>query len=110
MKKEQLNQFVQDFLLRLSLPEIKADRLFIIATIGLIGSGRSTVAKMFAEKLQGAVLVKSDSARYLLKEKGLSWGENVRQILKGVAIDLLGNGYGIILDGNAADEEDRKNI
>lgn len=92
------------------MPTEKADRPFVVATIGLIGSGRSTVAKIFAEKLKGAVLVKSDSARYLLKEAGLPWGDNVRQILKGVAVDLLGKDYGIVFDGNAADEEDRNNI
>lgn len=101
---------VQDFLSKVRLPEVKADKLFIVAMIGLIGSGRTTVAEMFAEKLKGAVLVKSDSARYLLKEINLPWGENVRQILKGVAVDLLGRGYGVVFDGNAADEEDRKNI
>lgn len=110
MEQEQLNQIVQDFLSRLKLPEAKADKRFVVASIGLIGSGRTTVAKMFVEKLKGTILVRSDSARYLLKEKGLPWGDNVRQILKGVAVDLLGRGYGVVFDGNAADEEDRKNI
>lgn len=110
MEQKPLNQFVSDFISRLRLPGVKAGRSFVVATIGLPGSGRSTVAKMFAEKLQGAVLVRSNSARYLLKEASLLWGENVRQILKGVAIDLLGKGYGVVFDGNAADEEDRRNI
>ena len=101
---------VQDFLSRLHLPESKADRPFIMATIGLIGSGRTTVAKLMTEKLQGAVLVRSDSARFLLKKKEMPWGDNVRQILKGVVTDLLKRGYGVVFDGNAADEEDRKNI
>lgn len=110
MDQEILQQLTQDFLSRLKLPVKKVDKPFIVATIGLIGSGRTTVAQMVVEKLKGAVLVKSDSARYLLKETGLPWGDNVRQILKGVAIDLLGRGYGVVFDGNAADEEDRKNI
>lgn len=110
MDQEKLQQLTQDFLSRLKWPAEKADRPFIVATIGLIGSGRSTVAKMAAERLKGAVLVQSDSARYLLKESGLPWGDNVRQILKEVAVDLLGRGYGVVFDGNVADEEDRKNI
>ncbi|MEK7121600.1 MAG: ATP-binding protein [Patescibacteria group bacterium] len=110
MEQEQLNQIVQDFLSRLSLPETKADKPFVVAMIGLIGSGRTMVAKMFVEKLKGAVLIKSDSARYLLKEADLPWGDNVRQILKGVATDLLNREYGVVFDGNATDEEDRKNI
>ena len=110
MEQEQFQQLVQNFLSRLKLPDEKVQKPFIVATIGLIGSGRSTVAKLTAEKLKGAALVRSDSARYLLKEAGLPWGENVRQILKGVAINLLGKGYGVVFDGNAADEEDRKNV
>lgn len=101
---------VQDFLSRLSLPEIKAVKPFIVATIGLVGSGRTTVARMLAEKLNGAVLVQANSARFLLKEAGLPWGENVRQVLKGVATDLLKRDYGIVFDGNASDAEDRDNI
>lgn len=110
MEQEQVDQIVRDFLSRLKLPTEKAAKPFVVATIGLIGSGRTTVAKMFTEKLEGAVLVKSDSARYLLKESGLPWGDNVCQILKAVAIDLLGKGYGVVFDGNAADEKDRENI
>lgn len=110
MEQERLQQLTQDFLSRLKLPAGKANKPFIIAIIGLIGSGRSTVAKMFAEKLGGAVLVKSNSARCLLKESDLPWGDNVRQVLKGVVVDLLGRGYGVVFDGNAADEEGRKNI
>ncbi len=110
MEKEQVSQMVQDFLSRLSLPETKADKLFIVATIGLVGSGRTTVARILAEKLNGAVLVQANSARFLLKEAGLPWGENVRQVLKGVATDLLKRDYGIVFDGNASDAEDRDNI
>jgi len=110
MEQEKFQQLVQDFLSRLELPAEQTAKPLIIATIGLIGSGRSTVTKMVAAKLKGAVLIKSDSARYLLKEAGLPWGDNVKQILKGVAVELLGKGYGVVFDGNAADEEDRKNI
>lgn len=110
MEQERLAKLVQNFLSKLKLPAEKTVKPFIVAILGLIGSGRTTVAKIFIKGLQGAVLIKSDSARYLLKETGLPWGENVRQILKDVAIDLLGQGYGVVFDGNAADEEDKKNI
>lgn len=110
MEQEQLDQLVQDFLSRVHLLEIKTSKPFIVATIGLVGSGRTTVAKILVEKLTGATLVQANSARFLLKEVGLPWGENVRQILKGVAIDLLNRGYSVVFDGNASDAEDRKNI
>ena len=78
MDQEQLNKLVADFLSKLRLPAEKAEKPFVVAVIGLVGSGRSTVAKVVEEKLKGAVLVKSDSARYLLKEANLPWGDNVR--------------------------------
>lgn len=109
-KQEIISKLAKDFLSRLSLPAQKADSPFIIATIGLVGSGRTTVAKIITEQVNGAVLVQANSARFLLKEAGLPWGENVRQILKQVSKDLLAKGYGIIFDGNASDEDDRKNI
>jgi len=110
MTNEKLQELSQDFLSRLALPEAKADKPFIIATIGLVGSGRTTVAQKIVERLKGAVLVSSNSARYLLKQANLPWGENVRQILKAVTLELMNKGYGVVFDGNAADEEDRKNI
>lgn len=107
-----MQQITEDFLKRVevSLPSAKASAPFIVAMIGVPGSGRTTVAKMLVAKSQGAVLVSSNSARYLLRESGMSWGENVKQVLKHAASELLKKGYGVVFDGNAADEEDRKNI
>lgn len=110
MTDKELQEFSQDFLSRLTLPEAKANKPFIVATIGLVGSGRTTVAEKIVERLKGAVLASSNSTRYLLKQAGMPWGENVRQILKVVAVELLNRGYGVVFDGNAADEKDRKNI
>lgn len=107
-----MQKIARDFLARIEgkLPQEKAARPFVVATIGLPGSGRTTVARKIAEALPRAVLVQANSARYLLKEAALPWGENVRQVLKIVAKDLLSKSYGVVFDGNAADEEDRKNI
>lgn len=110
--EKNLQKIAQDFLARIEdkLPKGKAVRPFVIAMIGMPGSGRGMVAKRIVSFLTGAVLVSSNSARYLLKEVGLPWGENVRQVLRGVATELLGRGYGVVFDGNAADEKDRENI
>lgn len=110
--EQKLQQISGDFLTRIepNLPVEKTERSFVVAMIGLIGSGRTTVAKMLAVKIRGVVLIQSNSARYLLKEAGMSWGENVRWVLKVVAKDLLARGYSVVFDVNAADEKDRKNI
>ncbi len=109
---EKLQKIADDFLARISqkLPGLKPAQLFVVATIGLPGSGRTTIAEMLVEQLGGSVLLSSNSARYLLKEAGMGWAENVRQILKYTGQRLLTDGYGVVFDGNAADEQDRKNI
>lgn len=109
---EKLQKIADDFLAKIgkNLPSEKPVRPFVVAMIGLPGSGRSTVAGILIEKLAGSALLSSNSARYLLKEAGMNWGENVRQILKYAGQKLLADGYSLVFDGNVSDEQDRKNI
>lgn len=108
--QEILDNITKDFLSRLELPGEKVNSPFIIATIGLVGSGRTTVARRIVQRISGTVLLQANSVRYLLREAGLSWGENVRQILKLAAEKILSDGYGVVFDGNASDNDDQKNI
>lgn len=108
--QEKLDELSQQFIAKLGLPEQKPARPFVVAIIGLVGSGRTTAAKQIAANIPGAVLVQANSVRFLLKQIALPWGQNVREILKQVGQNLLKQGYGVIFDGNAADEADRKNI
>lgn len=112
MVDEKLQKVADDFLARISqkLPGVKPAQPFVVATIGLPGSGRTTVAKMLVEQLGGSVLLPDNSARCLLREGDMSWGENVRQVLKYAGQKVLADGYAVVFDGNAADEQDRKNI
>ena len=109
---EKLQRIADDFLTRVSqdYPAQSRCDLFVVATIGLPGSGRTTITKMLVKQLAGSVLLSSNSVRYLLKEVGMGWAENVRQVLKYAGQKLLADGYGVVFDGNAADEQDRKNI
>lgn len=109
--KIKLQQVSQDYLERIKqqLPDKKAPQPFVIGIIGLIGSGKTTVAKLLTKKLAGTALVKSDSARFLLKEAGLEWGENVREVLFNTAQWLLRNDYSVIFDRDFIEEKKRKN-
>lgn len=110
MDEQIKSNIVDNFLSRVSLPAQKPTKLFVLGIIGLPGSGRTTIAKMLASKISGAVVLQANSVRCLLKEQSLPWGDNVRAILKAISNKLLSQGYGIIFDGNAVDAEDRENI
>ena len=121
MTEEQLKEIGEWFIQKIRSPERivpfpkeKAKSPFIVATIGLTGSGRSTVARRIIESVPGAVYVQSNSARKLINEDfrqyDLKWGENIRKLLKYAADRFLSEGYGVVFDGNAADVEDRENI
>lgn len=107
--EEELQKVAKDFLSRIKekLPAEKADKPFIVGIVGMIGSGRTLLAKTLVENIKGAVLISANSARYLLKERGLSWGENVYACIFFVVEWLVSNGYVAILDGNQVDK-DRK--
>lgn len=109
---EKLKQVAEDFLKRIQekLPTEKADKPCVIGTVGMIGSGRTLLAKTLVENLKGAVLNSANSARWLLKEQGMSWGENVYAILLNAAEWLIKNGYIAVYDGNQVDKDRRANI
>lgn len=110
MEQNQLESITKDFLARLALPDEKPATPFVVSIIRIPGAGGTTVARALKTLLPGTVHVQANSARFLLKEAGLPWGDNVREVLRTVGQGLLAQGYGIILDGNALEQKDRDNI
>lgn len=106
-----LEHIIQDYQQRIAqtLPQEKAPHVVIVGIIGLIGSGKTTTARLITEKLKGAVLVKSDSARFLLNEAGLDYSL-VKDIIYPTAAWLLGQGYSVVFDGDSVDQEKRDEI
>lgn len=108
--EETLQKVAEDFLSRIKekLPAEKADKPCVIGIVGMIGSGRTLLAKTLVENIKGAVLICANSARYLLKEAGMSWGENVYAVLLNTTKWLVKNGYIAIFDGNQVDKDRRE--
>lgn len=103
-------QLIQTFIDRLKLPQAPADKPFILGVVGNIGSGKSTVSRMLAVAIPGTVVVQTNSARHILHEAGMGWGEQVHRLVGGVMKRLIGDGYAVILDGGTADADDRRQL
>jgi len=108
--EEKLQKVADDFLKRVQekLPADKADKSFVVGIVGMIGSGRTFLARTLVENIKGAVLISANSARYLLKEQNLPWGENVYVCIFFVIEWLIKNGYVVVLDGNQVDRDRRQ--
>jgi len=109
--EEKLQKVAEDFLKRIQekLPAEKADKPSIVGIVGMIGSGKTTFCRELVKHLKGAVLVSSNSARYLLKQEGMSWGDNVRESTFYVAKELIKEGYAVVFDGDHVDKQKREN-
>jgi len=109
---EKLQKVAEDFLgrIRQKLPPEKADKSFVVGIVGMIGSGRTLLAQTLVENIKGGVLISANSARYLLKEAGLGWGENVYACIFHVVEWLASNGYVVVLDGNQVDKDRRARL
>ncbi|MCC6934586.1 MAG: AAA family ATPase [Candidatus Yanofskybacteria bacterium] len=105
-----MDALVGKFLEHLKLPAQKAERPFIVGIIGNIGSGKTTVAKCLSSEFPGSVVVQTNSARYILKEAGLGWGDLTRELADKVARHLVEQGYAIILDGGTAEAPVREQL
>jgi len=109
-QNEQIKKITQEFLMMIKMPAEKAPKPFLLGLIGNIGSGKSTVARELKPLLPGTVHIQANSARYLLKQAGMEWGDNVRAILDGVIRHLIGHGYSLIVDGSTAEASDRQRL
>lgn len=109
--EEKLQKIAEDFLNRLKekLPTEKADKSCIIGIVGMISSGKTSFAKELVNNLKGLVLIPSNGARFLLKQEGLGWSDNLKEVSFYAARWLLQNGYSVIFDGDHVDKEKREN-
>lgn len=105
-----IKELTKSFLAQLTLIGEKPKRQFLLGLIGMVGSGRTTVATQIVGSMPGVVSIQANSVRCLLRNRGLLWGENVGAILAIVANELLFRGYAVVVDGNTASEEERNNI
>lgn len=96
----------KDFLKKLVI-EPHTDQL-VIGIIGLVGSGKSSVAQHLAMSID-ATVIENDAIRIELRKQGESY-DRVWAIAENLCVKVLERGGNIILDSDFADEKKRASL
>lgn len=111
-KREKLTQkerHAQDaFLTRLDIKKRKTEKPVIVAMIGLVGSGKSSVAQELAKHI-GATVIEGDDIRIELRKQSERY-ERARAIAENVAIEVVKQGGNVILDSDFVDVKKRASV
>lgn len=105
-RKEQAAQDV--FLAKLDIRKRKTKKPIIVAFLGLVGSGKSSVAKEIARPI-GATVIEEDRVRLELRKRKESY-EKSRLIAENVALEILKEGGNVVLDSDFTYEKKRQDI
>ncbi|KKR00847.1 MAG: hypothetical protein UU67_C0051G0007 [Candidatus Daviesbacteria bacterium GW2011_GWB1_41_5] len=98
----------KNFLAKLNIPKRKTEKPIIVAFIGLIGSGKSSVAKELASRI-GATVIEGDDIRIELRKQGERY-ERARAIAEDAVLDVVERGGNVILDSDFVDEKKRASL
>jgi len=103
-----INQVSEEFLSSLKMPKRKTRKPVVVAMVGLIGSGKSSVAKTLAP-LIGATLIGGDKIRVMLRDKKQEYNP-VRSITKKAISAALKAGSNVVLDSDFIDPQKRNDF
>lgn len=111
-KKEKLTakeQKAQNALLaNLKIAKRKTKKPVIVAMIGLIGSGKSSVAKELSS-LIGANVITSDEIRVLFRKEGEKYN-GTQKIAENIAFEIIKQGGSVIMDSDHIDVKKRASL
>lgn len=84
----------------LALPSEKAPKAFILAPVGLIGAGKTTILRELSPRL-ALVRISSDELRRGLKDAGQTY-DAIPEMMEALAHEYLSIGHGIAIDADCA--------
>ena len=105
-KKERTAQ--DTFMAKLDIKKRKAEKPVIVALIGLVGSGKSSVAKELAGQI-GATVIEGDDIRIELRKQNERY-ERTRAIAENAAIEVVKQGGNVVLDSDFIDIKKRASL
>lgn len=96
------------FMAKLDIKKRKTGKSIIVAMIGLVGSGKSSVAQELAKYI-GATIVEGDDIRIELRRLGERY-ERARAIAENVSLEIVSWGGNVILDSDFTDAKKRASL
>jgi len=105
-KKERAAQ--DAFMAKLDIKKRKTNEQIIVAVIGLVGSGKSSVARELAKYI-GATVIEGDGIRIELRKQSERY-EKSRVIAENAMLEVVKRGGNVILDSDFVDEKKRTSI
>jgi predicted kinase len=105
-KKERAAQ--EAFMAKLSVKKRKTKKPIVVAIIGLVGSGRSSVAKELARHI-GGTIIDYDAIRIELRKQKEGY-ERAHVIAENVAIEVIKQGGNLVLDSDFVDKNKRASL
>lgn len=96
------------FMKKLEIKKRKTKKSIIVAFVGLIGSGKSSVAQELAKHI-GGTIVEGDAIRVELRKKDEHY-ERTRAIAEDTAVEIVERGGNAILDSDFVDAKKRASI
>lgn len=98
----------QKYLAELAIAKRLTERPVIVACLGLVGSGKSTVARELA-RLIGGTIVEGDAIRVELRKRGETY-DRARAIAEDAALEVVKQGGNAVLDSDFVDDKKRASI
>jgi len=96
------------FLASLKVAKRKTKNPVVVAMIGLVGSGKSSVARKLAG-LIGANIIEGDEIRVLLRKEGEKY-EGTRKIAENAALEIIKKGGNVVMDSDHIDAKKRASL
>lgn len=107
LNKKEL-QAQNNYLSKLKVVKRKTKKLVVVAMVGLVGSGKSHVAREISNKI-GAVVITMDFIRTELRKQKQSF-DNLDQIVKNITFELTEKDCNIVFDSDFVRADKRKEL